>query len=45
MLVWWLEEGLRGFITFRIRKIKYYIYKGLFKNGFNPPQASAGRNI
>lgn len=20
MLVWWLEEGLRGFITFRIRK-------------------------
>nr|DAQ22488.1 MAG TPA: hypothetical protein [Caudoviricetes sp.] len=32
MLVWWLEEGLRGFITFRIRKIKNIIYiKGYLK--------------
>lgn len=41
MLRWRVVEGLRGFITFRVRKIKkYYIYKGLFKNAPNPPLPS-----
>nr|DAD74988.1 MAG TPA: hypothetical protein [Siphoviridae sp. ctA995]DAQ59690.1 MAG TPA: hypothetical protein [Caudoviricetes sp.] len=42
MLVWWLEEGLRGFITFRIRKNKNIIYiKGYLKMAsthHKPPQ-------
>lgn len=40
MLRWKVLEGLRGFITFRIRKIKNIIYKGLFKNAPNPPLPS-----